>query len=133
MWIDIIDWLIFIVMNFLYILKSISKRNLVYTLLKFIKRPFGVQVGTFFSWINVLDCCFCLFFILPPLSSAHALLVYDLLPFRVKRKVLGVVTCFSIVPDFNDPKWQQIINKKSMCRGNRRENEKETETNSLRH
>ena len=41
------------------------------------------------------------FFILPLLSSAHALLANDLLPFLVKRKVLCVVTCFFIVPDLN--------------------------------
>ena len=41
------------------------------------------------------------FFILPPLSSMHALLVNDLLPFWVERKVLSVVACFSVVLDLN--------------------------------
>ena len=35
------------------------------------------------------------------LFSVHDLPVYNLLPFRVERKVLGIITCCFIVPDLN--------------------------------
>ena len=72
--------------------------------------------------------CFCLFFILSPISSTHAFLVYDLLPFRVIKIRNNRETCNDAEHFSLDPEWQQIINKKSMRRGKRRENEKETET-----
>ena len=136
---------------FIFFLQVFLKRNLKHTLLKFIK-DLSVHMPAPSSVELMSHAVISVSFILPLPSSVHPPLVHDLLPFLVERKVLSVVTCFSVVFYFNglaakkddreicndtehfslNQEWQQIVKKKSMHGGRRRENKRDR-NDSMRH